>query len=92
MGVLTAVFCYSLVFSSSEAVDERASSVFSVNSSNTGTELNGRPFLAVGLRMSNALISHEKTQEQTIGATIASRMDYTITSTSGSIPKLSLSP
>jgi len=62
MGVLTAVFCYSLVISSPGAVDERASSIFSVNSSNTGTQLNCRPFL-VGLRMSNALISHEKTRE-----------------------------
>lgn len=42
---------------------KRTFSVFSVNSSNTGTELSGRPFLVVGLRTSNALISDERIQE-----------------------------
>jgi len=40
---------------------KRAHSVFSVNSTNTGTELSGRSFLVVGLRVSNALVSDEKT-------------------------------
>ncbi|MGD8237845.1 MAG: hypothetical protein PVH68_04795, partial [Armatimonadota bacterium] len=42
---------------------KRTHSVFSVNATNTGTELSGRPFLVVGLRVSNALVSDEKTQE-----------------------------
>jgi hypothetical protein len=36
---------------------------FSVKEDNTGTTLGGRPMLVTGLRLSNALISDEKTQE-----------------------------
>ena len=36
---------------------------FSVKEDNTGTTLGGRPMLVAGLRLSNALISDEKTQE-----------------------------
>jgi len=36
---------------------------FSVKEDNTGTMLGGRPMLVTGLRLSNALISDEKTQE-----------------------------
>ena len=60
MAILAALSCCSLIFSAAEAADRN---VFTVNSSNTGTELNGQPFLVLGLRMSNALISDEKTQE-----------------------------
>ena len=63
MVIFTTMLCCSFIFSSSEAMDKRTFSVFSVNFSNTGTELNCRPFLVVGLRMSNALISDEKTRE-----------------------------
>ncbi len=65
MSIISVIFCYSLVFSASEteAEKQQISSVFSVNPDNTGTELNGQPFLVVGLRMSNALVSDEKTQE-----------------------------
>lgn len=41
----------------------RTHSVFSVKPDNTGTLLNGRPFLATGLRVSNALVSEAKTTE-----------------------------
>ena len=41
----------------------RATSKFSINKDNTGTELDGRPFLVIGLRVSNALISDDKTKE-----------------------------
>lgn len=65
MSIVTAVFCCSFVLSASDIAEDgqRTFSIFSVNESNTGTELNGRPFLVVGLRMSNALISDEKTRE-----------------------------
>ncbi len=48
-----------------EANDEKRQSkfVFSVNEDNNGTLLNGKPFQVVGLRVSNALVSDEKTQE-----------------------------
>ncbi len=49
--------------SASDAKTNRRGAVFSLNSSNTGAELNDRPFLVVGLRVSNALISDEKTRE-----------------------------
>lgn len=38
-------------------------SVFSVKTDNTGTLLDGEPFLVKGLRISNALISDDKTQQ-----------------------------
>ncbi len=41
----------------------RTHSVFTVKPDHTGTLLNGRSFLAVGLRLSNALISDAKTAE-----------------------------
>jgi len=41
----------------------RTYSVFTVNADHTGTLLNGHPFLVVGLRVSNALISDAKTDE-----------------------------
>ncbi len=42
---------------------KRNHSVFTINENNTGTELNGKPFLVMGLRVSNALISDEKVNE-----------------------------
>ncbi len=41
----------------------RTFSVFSLKPDHTGTLLNGRPFLVVGLRLSNGLISDAKTDE-----------------------------
>ena len=47
-----------------QAAETRAApktrSVFRISAANDGTELDGRPFLVVGLRVSNALISGEK--------------------------------
>ena len=37
--------------------------MFSVNAAKTGTELDGEKFQVLGLRMSNALISDQKTQQ-----------------------------
>ncbi len=42
---------------------KRTYSTFSINETNSGTLLNDHPFLVTGLRVSNALISDEKTQE-----------------------------
>ncbi|MHC4407249.1 MAG: DUF5060 domain-containing protein, partial [Planctomycetota bacterium] len=41
----------------------RPTARFSIRDDNTGTALNDRPFLAAGLRVSNALVSEEKTRE-----------------------------
>lgn len=41
----------------------RPTRVFSVKADNTGTELDGRPFLPVGLRVSNALLSDATTRD-----------------------------
>ncbi len=53
--------------SSAEAAQEKGGArrhgVFSVNAAKTGTELNGRPFQVVGVRVSNALLSDAKTHE-----------------------------
>lgn len=45
------------------ATPKRTHSVFSVKPDHTGTLLNGHPFLAAGLRLSNGLISDAKTAE-----------------------------